>query len=90
MIHLLSKKKISPQEAVYFRRKGEITGFAEKYVSENKGTECIRCTLECAHARFEKRQVILLVKGNIIVERLIRCGICANNKLGKEVCDGTV
>lgn len=62
----------------YFAQKGQMTAYARQ-----SGLEIIRCKQPCGHVG-TGRPAILLVKGNVIVNRLVRCKVCFNKTNGHE------
>jgi hypothetical protein len=60
----------------YFRRKSDMTAFAEKFRLADYNHWYLKTTLTCDHAIKEKRKGIVLVDKEQIVQRLIYCPIC--------------
>ena len=54
-----------------FQRKSEMTTYAQ-----NTGLEIIRCKQTCGHVINAIRPAILLIKDNVIIERLVQCNLC--------------
>jgi len=60
----------------YFTKRSEMTAYAQA-----TGLEIIRCKQACEHYPEPCRSAILLVDSRqIIVDRLVRCKVCANNE----------
>ena len=64
---------------LFFAKKSEMTRYAV-----NSGLEMIRCKQPCKHVAVG-RPAILLVNGNAIEKRLIRCKVCNNKQKGGEL-----
>jgi len=60
----------------YFRKKADMTAFANEFKKANSKHWYIKTTLPCDHAIKENRKAIVLVEKEQIVQRLIYCRIC--------------
>ena len=58
---------------LFFKKKSEMTAYAEA-----SGFEMIRCKQACRHVSVGRNAILLVSKSNVIIYRLIRCKVCAN------------
>ena len=63
-----------------FETRKEMTDAANELV-EQLGYEMVRCRLHCKHIK-ATRVAILILNGNKVVDRFVRCKTCANMKGG--------
>ncbi len=60
----------------YFKNKTDMVRFAKAFKAEQQFNWYIRTTLQCNHLINEKRQAIILVDNETIIQRLISCRVC--------------
>ena len=60
----------------YFRNKSELSAFAKNFRALHPQNWFLRTTLECDHRVNERRQSIILISDEKIVQRLTICNTC--------------
>lgn len=60
----------------YFSTKAELTDFARAFRALHPQNWYLRTTLECDHRVNERRQSIVLISDEKVVQRLIICNTC--------------
>lgn len=69
----------------YFRNATDMVAFAQNFCNEQKHRWFVRTTLRCDHLINEKRQAIVLVENETIVQRLIVCKKCNTHGNSQEL-----
>jgi len=63
----------------YFAKRSEMTAYAA-----TSGLETVRCKQSCDHVPGARPAILLVNSNGVIVERLVRCKVCAQ----EGGCDG--
>ncbi len=60
----------------YFKNKTDMVTFAKEFKAKDQFNWYIRTTLQCDHLIHERRNAIVLVHNETIIQRLISCRVC--------------